>query len=35
MKLCFLDTETTNLNPCIGEITELSMIIDNGETRKT
>lgn len=34
MKLGFLDTETTNLNPLIGEITEVSVIIDNGETRK-
>ena len=28
------DVETTNLNPCIGEITELAMIIDDGESRK-
>lgn len=34
MKLAFTDTETTNLNPCIGEITELGMIIDDGESRK-
>ena len=34
MKLAFFDVETTNLNPCIGEITELGMIIDDGETRK-
>lgn len=34
MKIAFTDVETTNLNPCIGEITELAMIIDDGETRK-
>lgn len=34
MKIAFFDVETTSLNPCIGEITELSMIIDEGETRK-
>ena len=34
MKLAFLDTETTNLNALVGEITEVSMIIDDGETRK-
>jgi DNA polymerase III epsilon subunit-like protein len=34
MKLAFLDVETTSLNPSLGEVTEVAIIIDDGESRK-